>query len=109
MTTSAAENRARVTGDKEKVEKRRAFGGGLGSLLPGTRVLSGGQESYRGGRAAELPANSRFLTSFGMTRVPLLTGRWRIMGRFRPKRLGEMGPRSLRRQLRDSLLWRFRR
>ena len=37
MTTSAAENR----GDKEKVEKRRALGRGLDSLLPGPRVVAG--------------------------------------------------------------------
>jgi ParB family transcriptional regulator, chromosome partitioning protein len=42
MTTSAAENRAagRVA-DKEKVEKRRALGRGLESLLPGPRVVHG--------------------------------------------------------------------
>jgi ParB family transcriptional regulator, chromosome partitioning protein len=42
MTTSAAENRAggRVP-DKEKVEKRRALGRGLESLLPGPRVVHG--------------------------------------------------------------------
>jgi len=38
MTTSAAEKTA---GEKEKVEKRRALGRGLESLLPGPRVVSG--------------------------------------------------------------------
>ena len=40
MTTSAAETTGRV-GDKEKVEKRRALGRGLESLLPGPRVVGG--------------------------------------------------------------------
>ncbi|HEX4785363.1 MAG TPA: ParB/RepB/Spo0J family partition protein [Candidatus Sulfotelmatobacter sp.] len=42
MTTSAAENLAGRAGDKEKVEKRRALGRGLASLLPGPRVVTGG-------------------------------------------------------------------
>src|SRR3981189_3704964 len=42
MTTSAAaENIAGRVGDKEKVEKRRALGRGLESLLPGPRVVAG--------------------------------------------------------------------
>jgi ParB family transcriptional regulator, chromosome partitioning protein len=41
MTTSAAENRAGRVADKEKVEKRRALGRGLESLLPGPRVVHG--------------------------------------------------------------------
>ncbi len=36
MTTTAAENRV---GEKEKMEKRRALGRGLASLLPGPRVV----------------------------------------------------------------------
>jgi ParB family chromosome partitioning protein len=40
MTTSAAENLAGRAGEKEKVEKRRALGRGLESLLPGPRVVS---------------------------------------------------------------------
>ena len=56
MTTSAAENLAghpTIEKKEEKVEKRRALGRGLESLLPGPRVvvpvpeLSGG---WRGGR-----------------------------------------------------------
>ena len=41
MTTSAAENLAGRVGEKkeEKVEKRRALGRGLESLLPGPRVV----------------------------------------------------------------------
>jgi ParB family transcriptional regulator, chromosome partitioning protein len=39
MTTSAAGNVAGRAGDKEKVEKRRALGRGLASLLPGPRVV----------------------------------------------------------------------
>src|ERR1022692_2827869 len=42
MTTgAAAENTAGRAGDKEKVEKRRALGRGLESLLPGPRVVVG--------------------------------------------------------------------
>ena len=42
MTTSAAENLAGHSDkDKEKVEKRRALGRGLASLLPGPRVVPG--------------------------------------------------------------------
>ena len=37
MTSSTAENR--VAGEKEKMEKRRALGRGLASLLPGPRVV----------------------------------------------------------------------
>ena len=50
MTTSAAENLAgRVADkDKEKVEKRRALGRGLASLLPGPRVVTGGQSGAAG-------------------------------------------------------------
>src|SRR5579862_317374 len=40
MTTSAAENLAGRAGDKEKVEKRRALGRGLASLLPGPRAVA---------------------------------------------------------------------
>ena len=52
MTTSAAEN-------KEKVEKRRALGRGLESLLPGPRVMSGvpGQS----GAAASKPQVPHFV------------------------------------------------
>jgi ParB family transcriptional regulator, chromosome partitioning protein len=41
MTTSAAESTAGRVADKEKVEKRRALGRGLESLLPGPRVVGG--------------------------------------------------------------------
>ena len=41
MTTSAAESAAGRVADKEKVEKRRALGRGLESLLPGPRVGGG--------------------------------------------------------------------
>ena len=43
MTTSAAENLAghpAIEKKEEKVEKRRALGRGLESLLPGPRVVS---------------------------------------------------------------------
>ncbi len=46
--TAAAENRAAGEKDKEKVEKRRALGRGLESLLPGPRVVAG---TAAGGRA----------------------------------------------------------
>ena len=43
MTTgAAAENTAGRAGEKDKVEKRRALGRGLESLLPGPRVVAGG-------------------------------------------------------------------
>ena len=72
MTTSAAEKTA---GDKEKVEKRRALGRGLESLLPGPRVVNGaaGQSGGAAGRqqvpfdsappggAAPLRAGSHFV------------------------------------------------
>ena len=41
MTTTAAENTAGRAENKEKVEKRRALGRGLESLLPGPRVVAG--------------------------------------------------------------------
>jgi ParB family chromosome partitioning protein len=41
MTTSAAETTVGRVADKEKVEKRRALGRGLESLLPGPRVVGG--------------------------------------------------------------------
>ena len=48
MTTSAAEKR--TAGEKEKVEKRRALGRGLESLLPGPRVVAGGQSGGAAGK-----------------------------------------------------------
>jgi ParB family chromosome partitioning protein len=50
--TVAAENSAGRSGDKEKVEKRRALGRGLESLLPGPRVVGGaaGQSGGAGGK-----------------------------------------------------------
>ena len=55
MTTSAAENLAGQAGekDKDKVEKRRALGRGLESLLPGPRVVSGSASPGRSGAAGE--------------------------------------------------------
>ena len=51
MTNAAAENLAGRAGDKEKVEKRRALGRGLESLLPGPRVVAPpGQSSGAGGK-----------------------------------------------------------
>jgi ParB family chromosome partitioning protein len=50
MTTSAAENVAGRAGDKEKVEKRRALGRGLASLLPGPRVVVPSQNSGADGK-----------------------------------------------------------
>jgi len=40
MTTTAAQNAAKHPTEKEKVEKRRALGRGLESLLPGPRVVT---------------------------------------------------------------------
>src|SRR5579864_6801829 len=48
MTTSAAEKRA--AGEKGKVETRRALGRGLESLLPGPRVVAGGQSGGAAGK-----------------------------------------------------------
>src|SRR5438309_1711194 len=51
--TAAAENVVVRAADKEKVEKRRALGRGLESLLPGPRVVGGtapGQSGGAGGR-----------------------------------------------------------
>ncbi len=54
MTTgAAAETTAGRTGEKEKVEKRRALGRGLESLLPGPRVVAGA-----GVRPATVPSSS---------------------------------------------------
>ena len=50
MTTSAAGNVAGRAGEKEKVEKRRALGRGLASLLPGPRVVAPGQSSGADGK-----------------------------------------------------------
>ncbi len=50
MAHAAAENRA---GDKEKVEKRRALGRGLESLLPGPRVVAGGAAAGQSGGAGK--------------------------------------------------------
>src|SRR5436305_8167253 len=42
MTTTAAENRV---GERDKMEKRRALGSGLASLLPGPRVVVPGVDT----------------------------------------------------------------
>ena len=42
MTTTAAENRV---GERDKMEKRRALGRGLASLLPGPRVVVPGVDT----------------------------------------------------------------
>ena len=57
MTTSAAGNVAGRAGDKEKVEKRRALGRGLASLLPGPRVVAPGQSSGADGKQ-QIPFDS---------------------------------------------------
>jgi len=57
MTTNAAENLAgRV--DKEKVEKRRALGRGLESLLPGPRAVGGPGQSVGAGGKQQVPFDS---------------------------------------------------
>ena len=53
MTTSAAENTAGRAGEKDKVEKRRALGRGLESLLPGPRVVAGGATPGTSGAAGK--------------------------------------------------------
>ena len=53
MTTSAAENTAGRAGEKDKVEKRRALGRGLESLLPGPRVVAGGATAGTSGAAGK--------------------------------------------------------
>jgi ParB family chromosome partitioning protein len=55
MTTSAAGNIAGRAGDKEKVEKRRALGRGLASLLPGPRVVSAPDQSSATGGKQQIP------------------------------------------------------
>ncbi len=60
MTTSAAGNLAgHGDKDKDKVEKRRALGRGLASLLPGPRVLNpfAKAKADPGATAAEVPAS----------------------------------------------------
>ncbi|HWW14032.1 MAG TPA: ParB/RepB/Spo0J family partition protein [Candidatus Dormibacteraeota bacterium] len=54
MTTSAAENLAGRAGEKkdEKVEKRRALGRGLESLLPGPRVVKGPEYPVPGAQSS---------------------------------------------------------
>src|SRR6266536_2499628 len=55
MTNTVAESTARVS-EKEKVEKRRALGRGLESLLPGPRVVGGGLgQSVGGAGKQEIP------------------------------------------------------
>ena len=51
--TAAAENTAGRAGEKEKVEKRRALGRGLESLIPGPRVVTGGVPGQSGGAAGK--------------------------------------------------------
>src|SRR6266496_480925 len=57
MTTSVAANTAGRAGDKDKVEKRRALGRGLESLLPGPRVVAGTATvpAQSGGAAGKQP------------------------------------------------------
>jgi ParB family chromosome partitioning protein len=55
MTTSSAANTAGRAGDKEKVEKRRALGRGLESLLPGPRVVGGGGQSSAAAGKPQVP------------------------------------------------------
>jgi ParB family chromosome partitioning protein len=57
MTTSAAGNVAGRAGEKDKVEKRRALGRGLASLLPGPRVVAPGQNSGADGKQ-QIPFDS---------------------------------------------------
>jgi ParB family chromosome partitioning protein len=63
VTTSAAENLAGHSDkDKEKVEKRRALGRGLASLLPGPRVVPGMGASGQSGGAfggQQIPPSGR--------------------------------------------------
>jgi ParB family chromosome partitioning protein len=75
MTTSAAENLAGRVGEKkdEKVEKRRALGRGLESLLPGPRVVQSSAVSHQPSAigaasvAADVPAIG---SGDGETKVP---------------------------------------
>jgi ParB family chromosome partitioning protein len=75
MTTSAAENLAGRVGEKkdEKVEKRRALGRGLESLLPGPRVVQPSAVSHQPSAigaasvAADVPAIG---SGDGETKVP---------------------------------------
>ena len=78
MTTSAAEHKA---GDKEKVEKRRALGRGLESLLPGPRVVQAPRsvavESTEAAGQQQVPRDARndnFTPKKGKSRSPLRFG-----------------------------------
>jgi ParB family transcriptional regulator, chromosome partitioning protein len=55
MTTIAAANAAKHSTEKEKVEKRRALGRGLESLLPGPRVVAGAAVAQGAGGAKQIP------------------------------------------------------
>jgi len=69
LMTMAAENTAGRAGDKEKVEKRRALGRGLESLLPGPRVVgSPGQSSGAGGKQ-QVPFDSSLPSGTAPLRV----------------------------------------
>src|ERR1035441_9453571 len=78
MTTgAAAENTAGRAGGKEKGEKRRGFGGGGGGWSP----CCLGRGWWRVAPLVKVvvpPANSRFLTSFGMTKLLSATDLFRM-------------------------------
>ena len=84
MTTSAAEKLA-VEKKEEKVEKRRALGRGLESLLPGPRVVAPGsaggpvQGSGDGGEQ-QVPRFVRNDKGLGCMRELRLRRRWRQVG-----------------------------
>ena len=60
--TTVAENLAGQRSEKEKVEKRRALGRGLESLLPGPRVVPAEGAGRAGGER-----HTRVSARFGMT------------------------------------------
>ena len=82
MTTSAAGNLAGADKEKEKVEKRRALGRGLASLLPGPRVLNpfGKKDTTAGAEApssveADAALKGRSSTATATSPAPALSTR----------------------------------
>ena len=59
MTNTAADSMAGRVAEKEKVEKRRALGRGLESLLPGPRVVRAGAAAVAPSSMLRAPAPAR--------------------------------------------------
>ncbi len=96
MTTGAAGNVAGRAGDKDKdkVEKRRALGRGLESLLPGPRVVAPGQSGGAAGKQ-QVPFDSASPTGSAALRAGSHFVR-------NDKNLGEPIPGVIRAEVEDS-------